>query len=279
MGLGFGGSITHECHQALRAGDPGYRPSVGTFHEDRPNSSFYSDFEGYSRDWLVEQSFKQHPCLVTILQSERRRPGGQRCLVLSQLFSSLHWGLHRAEHELFWRHLHLSSDVHAAVSNLPRRAGVRLEPPYAAMHLRTWFLRAGNGTALASDLARGLRGALEELSRSWPESRGPDKLFIATDNVEAQLVRWVGRAAQAAARSLTGKDIVVFTSADTQEAAGRGTHRHIALDVLLCARAAAFIGTGASTATTVISAMRRVAPERAGASQWVYVYVYVCICV
>eukprot|EP00928_Gymnodinium_smaydae_P004563 TRINITY_DN11548_c0_g1_i1.p1 TRINITY_DN11548_c0_g1~~TRINITY_DN11548_c0_g1_i1.p1 ORF type:complete len:649 (+),score=72.34 TRINITY_DN11548_c0_g1_i1:92-2038(+) len=228
--------------------------------------------EGFPLDLGAEQLFKQHGALVPILRQQRIAQ--QRCLVLGQLFQSVHWGHLDLERANFLRSIRLASDVRTIAERFLAKSGP-LAGPYVAMHVRAYMFAQEVGTSNHSEasvrhgLANALRRALRAAYPHAERAAAAPRLFIAADDsvhaqgVTAHLQRvarawWARRVASSAGMRMArpSTDVELLTSADTRRVAGTGAHRHVALDVALCARATAFVGTSRSSLSAFIAALR-----------------------
>lgn len=213
-------------------------------------------------EWVKSGTFSNHPCLASILADERRPAATQQCLVVSRLFQSVHTGHHRQDHLLFFSNVRFADEVELAAAALQQHTSPldgegRLPWPYIALQLRTYYLDLEpslNYSAVKGAVLADLQRAFGQVRERWPTENGPH-FFIAADNTRHPLVSAVRWMAQRLGR---GRAVVV-TSDDTARRAGPLLHRHVALDIAVCRDAAAFIGSGRSTVSWLIAALRRTA--------------------
>eukprot|EP00927_Polykrikos_kofoidii_P078434 TRINITY_DN75254_c0_g1_i1.p1 TRINITY_DN75254_c0_g1~~TRINITY_DN75254_c0_g1_i1.p1 ORF type:complete len:1101 (-),score=111.55 TRINITY_DN75254_c0_g1_i1:26-3328(-) len=215
-----------------------------------------------------EQEMKQHACLVPLLRAHSSPAASERCLVLAQLYQSLHWRAHPSLHARFFSHFSFSDAVESAAARAPfvarpvnaSSAGARHQHrrPYVALHLRT-FLRESmqSDTEMSSAIIPHLRDAMRAVRQQRP-SAGIPRLFIATDNATHPAVEQIKRSLiRSYGKRTRGTDQLVFTSADTKPLAeGGDPQQHAAIDAFLCTRAEAFVGTQTSSLTAVVALIR-----------------------
>ncbi|CAE8632400.1 unnamed protein product, partial [Polarella glacialis] len=211
----------------------------------------------------MERSYRQHRCLKSALSS----PGlaAERCLLISQLFHSADLAEYKEDHALFFQNLRFADDVHEAAEEMT--AGVLQKAPYVAVHLRPRLLQivGFNSSIIDRALLSELRYSMRQFGKWYAGSRisGPGQskswpaaMFLATSDIQAPLARRMAELAR-------GLGMLVVTSEDTYQIAENSSgsaerkHRHAALDVLLCSRAASFLGAGLSTMSYLIAALRR----------------------
>eukprot|EP00434_Breviolum_minutum_P012080 symbB.v1.2.010651.t1/scaffold701.1/size171414/7 len=152
------------------------------------------------------------------------------------------------DHLRFFRNFRFVPEVRRLAERWTREGPNKLQRPFLAIHLRPYLFRSEgiNGTGIERIFVSEVRHVFQQLRRRWGVV--PDTFLASESMKENNTLRIL--------QLLQDLGSNVITTKDTQPASGGPTSAHVAVDALICTMADHFLGTAASSLSTMIASIR-----------------------